>query len=91
MTTDGDITDTLRRFVACELLGDPDSAAELSDDAPLLEWGVLDSLNTARLLAYLTERFGVEVPVEQVVVEHFRDLGAIARLVRELQGGGVRA
>lgn len=88
MKADSEITEALRRFVACELLGEPDSMRELTDRAPLLEWGILDSLNTARLLAYLGEAFAVDVPMDDVVVDNFRDIAAIARLVGRLRDAG---
>lgn len=85
MAAEVEVTESIIRFVALDLLGDPDSIEELTPDAPLLEWGILDSLNTARLLAFVSERLDVHIPMESVVVENFRDVASIARLVGTLQ------
>lgn len=79
------VVETLQRFVATDLLDDPACIDDLTSDAPLLEWGVLDSLNLARLLSFLAGTFEVHVPVECIVAEHFRDLRSIASLVERLR------
>lgn len=69
-------------FVNEVLLDGSDDKA--GPDTPLLEWGVLNSLNIARLLNAIRERFGVSVPPEQIVGRNFRDLNAVTDLVMAL-------
>ena len=69
----------LAEYVRIELLGD--HAAELGPTTPLLEWGILNSMNTARLLTHIRERHGVNVPPTLLVGSNFRDLSCIAEMV----------
>jgi len=47
----------------------------------LLGTGVLDSLNLVRLVAHIEEQFGLELPVNEVGLESFRSVAALAELV----------
>ncbi|MFL6139179.1 MAG: acyl carrier protein [Frankiaceae bacterium] len=73
----------LAEYVRTELLGD-DGATELGPHTPLLEWGILNSMNTARLLTHIRERHGVNVPPTSLVGSNFRDLSRIAEMVAAL-------
>jgi acyl carrier protein len=73
----------LSRFVADAFLnGDRDA---LTPEAPLLEWGVLTSMNTAHLLTHIRERYGVDVPPQAITATHLRDIASISALVRDLR------
>ena len=83
-----EILDSLTDFVQRELLGgsdQPESAPELKPDTPLLEWGILNSLNTARLLAYLRDELDVVVPLTHVTGRYFQDLDSVTDLVLSLR------
>jgi len=86
MTSDARTTvlDKLTEYTKTELLGGQ-QADDLTSTTPLLEWGVLNSLQTARLLAYLREEFGVRVPPARLNGHHFRDLESITDLVTSLR------
>lgn len=73
----------LESFVREKLLGDHDDA-ELAADSPLLEWGVLNSMNTAHLLSFVRDDLGITVPPSSITGRHFRDLNAIADLLCSL-------
>ncbi|SBT42793.1 acyl carrier protein [Micromonospora auratinigra] len=62
--------------------GDADG---LTPETPLLEWGVLDSLKTARLVGWIRDEFGVRVPPTKMNGANFRDLNSIAALVESLR------
>jgi acyl carrier protein len=81
-----EILGKLADYVRQEMLGEVelDRATELKPNSPLLEWGVLTSLNTARLLAYLREEFAIEVPPMHITARHFRDLNSVTDLVLSL-------
>lgn len=78
------LLDRLTEYTRSELLGGQ-AADDLDAQTPLLEWGVLNSLETARLLAFIREEFDVRVPPAQVTSAHFRNLETIADLVSTLQ------
>ncbi|MEV4636646.1 acyl carrier protein [Actinoplanes sp. NPDC049548] len=74
----------LIEYTRTELLQGADGD-DLTVDTPLLEWGVLDSLKTARLVTYIRQEFGVRVPPREMTGGNFRSLASIAALVESLQ------
>ncbi|HXZ42012.1 MAG TPA: acyl carrier protein [Terriglobales bacterium] len=65
----------VKKFIVDELLyGDEQ---ELGPETNLIETGVIDSMSLLRLIGFLEERFGVEVPDEAVIPDNFRSLKAI--------------
>ncbi len=54
---------------------------EIPDDYPLIENGVLTSLQTVELVMFLEERFGIMVEDEELNEENFGSINAIAELV----------
>jgi acyl carrier protein len=72
----------LTDFLETEILQSADSGLEPT--SPLLEWGILNSLSLARLVAFIHERFGSYVPPVQIVGSNFKNLDAITNLVLEL-------
>ncbi len=76
----------LTEYVRRELLGEAgeDGVVQLAPDSPLLEWGVLNSLNTARLLAFMRDELSAVVPAVHVTGRHFRDLNSLTDLVLSL-------
>lgn len=73
----------IEEFVRSQLL-DGDRSAELTATSPLLEWGVLNSMNIARLLTFIRERFGVNVAPQHIVGANFRDLDSVTHLTVSL-------
>ena len=56
-----------------------------SSDTDLFETAVLDSMAFVQLLVLLEEEFGIRVSLDEVELDHFRSIEAIATLVaREL-------
>lgn len=85
-----EVLDRLTDWVRRELLGaDSEESAELTPDAPLLQWGVLNSMNTARLLAFIREELGVAVPPQNITGRYFKSLSTINELVLSLAETGV--
>lgn len=76
----------VREYVVNELLYDREIAA-LGDDDSLLGPGLLDSVGVLRLVAWIEEEFGVQVPDEDVVPENLETVARLAALVRHRQGG----
>jgi len=79
----GRFVEPLRAFIEERNL---DGRATLSEDTPLLEWGVLDSLGLNELTLFVEERFALSVPAAAITADNFRDLRAIDALLRDLAG-----
>ena len=56
-------------------------SSELPEDYPLIENGVLTSLQTVELVMFLEDRFGITVEDEEFDEENFGSVRAIAELV----------
>ncbi len=74
---------SLKGYISREILDGKDIG--LDDSTPLLEWGIINSMEIARLVSFIQDRFGVEVPSDKITIEYFKDLTAITNLVLELE------
>ena len=75
-----DIRETLRAFIVESFLfGQPDPA--MTDDAALVEMGVLNSTGVLELVAFIEETFGMEVDDTELVHENFGSIDAMAAFV----------
>ncbi len=81
--SDDTISARILGFIRASFLGD-DPRSELDEETPLLEWGVLDSMNTAVLLGYIRDELGVRVPPERINGRNFRNVHSIAAMVVDL-------
>ena len=54
---------------------------DIPEDEPIIENGVLTSLQTVELVMFLEDRFGFMVEDEELDEENFGSVNAIARLV----------
>ncbi len=75
------IEDAVQTYILKEFLPGEDPA-ELTDSTPLVTGGILDSLATLKLVAFLEDRFGITVQAHDVDVEHLDTIVDIAKLVR---------
>jgi clorobiocin biosynthesis protein CloN5 len=76
------VSERLLAFIRERFLsGDP--RGELEDSTPLLEWGILNSLNTAILIGYIREEFGTFVALEKVDAATFRSVATISSMLCE--------
>lgn len=73
---------SLKGYISRGILDGQDIGLDAS--TPLLEWGIINSIEIARLVSFIQDRFGVEIPGEKIVFEYFRDLTTITSLVLEL-------
>jgi acyl carrier protein len=70
----------LRDQIAKEFLqGRP--ASDLADDTNLLDAEIIDSLGIFLLLGFIQEHMGVAIDPEDVTLENFQSVEAMARLV----------
>jgi acyl carrier protein len=75
-----DIETTLVAFIGNTFLGG--QARDLDATTPLLDLGILDSMTTLVLLAFIEKQFGVAIAVQNVKPEDLRSVGDIAALIR---------
>lgn len=73
-----DTTDRIRQFIVDDLGWRGD---ELTEDFPLLENRVIDSLGLFRVVGFLEDHYGVTIPDEKIVPASFSTLNTIAALV----------
>lgn len=78
------ILDEMKAYVERELLDG--QGADLTATTPLLEWGVLTSLRVVRLLQFIRERFGLEIPPDQLSATNLQNLDSITKTLLGLDG-----
>jgi acyl carrier protein len=86
MPSDQSIAAAVKQFILDEFLPGEDPA-ELTDETPLITAGILDSVGTLRLVAFLEERFGIGLAAHEADVEYLNTISAIVRLVESKQKG----
>jgi acyl carrier protein len=77
---DDQVATKIRDYIRVNFL-DGDPKKELQDTSPLLDWGVLNSLNTVRLVGFIRDELGVKVPPVAVNGPNFKDVRSIAEMV----------
>lgn len=55
----------------------------LDEDQDLLNAGIIDSLGILRLVSFIEEQFGVQVPDEDVVFENFQSIRAMSAYIAQ--------
>lgn len=68
-------------YISRELVQDP-AQLPLSDEASLLESGILDSLSLLQLVVFLEERFGITVGDTDLLPENFASVQTICAYLR---------
>ena len=80
--TQTEISARLLDFVRERLLDD-DPTRDLDERTPLLDWGVLNSMNTALLLGFIRDELGYDVPPVTVNARNFASVAAIASMLAD--------
>ena len=78
--TEDQVTPTVLGFIRERFL-DGDPRGELTEETPLLEWGILNSLNTAVLIAWIREHFERDIPIAKVNASTFRTVRTLSAAV----------
>ncbi len=58
---------------------------DVEDNASLMGEGILDSTGVLEMVLFVEESFGVTVPEDEVVPEHFDSVNALAAFVEDKQ------
>lgn len=75
-----EIKSTVKSYILKEFLfgENPD---ELTDSTPLITGGILDSIATLKLVAFIEERYSVTLQAHEADVEHLNTIGDITNLI----------
>jgi acyl carrier protein len=76
-----DTKKTIKAYILEEFLPGEDPEA-LTDSTPLITGGILDSLATVKLMAFLEERFQIELQAHEARVDYLNTISDMAELVR---------
>ena len=68
-------------YISRELASDQ-GTFHLTNDTPLLDSHIIDSLSLLKLVLFLEEKFGVSVGQDELVPENFSTVDAICKYVR---------
>ena len=83
-TPQSEIRDAVKEYILREFLPGENSAS-LDDTTPLITGGVLDSIATVKLIAFLEEQFGVQIEPHEMNPDYLDFLPDIAVLVAAKQ------
>jgi acyl carrier protein len=73
------VIEPLKKYIGQDVMGGKDIG--LDETTPLLEWGVINSLEIVRLLQFIRKQFDLDIPMEKLIPDHFTDISSIADLV----------
>jgi acyl carrier protein len=71
----------IKEFILAEFLPGEDPAA-LTESTPLVTAGILDSIATLKVVAFLEERFKITVAAHEADVDHMNTVADMAGMVR---------
>ena len=74
-------------YISREIVQDP-AVLPLSNDASLLEGGILDSLSLLRLVVFLEKQFNITVGESDLLPENFDNVDTICAYLRALEPVG---
>lgn len=75
-----EIKDGVKRFILKEFLPG-ESPDNLTESTELVTAGILDSLATLRLVAFLEETYGIKVEAHELVPDNLNSVAQIANFV----------
>ncbi|MEL6970718.1 MAG: acyl carrier protein [Bacteroidota bacterium] len=73
-----DVKDTLIQFIQHDLIDDDQP---INSDEDLLTTGLIDSVRVMRLVNFVGEAFAIEIPPEDMTIDHFISVDAISDYV----------
>ena len=76
--------DTLQKFICEDLLS---GRKEVGLDDNLLLDGIVDSVGMMRLVSYIEERTGSKIPPQDLTIDHFGSINALAAYLEGRESG----
>ena len=80
-----EVFEGLKGFISEEILDGKDIG--LDGSTPLLEWGIINSMEIARIVSFVYDRFNIEIPGDKITLEYLKDLNSLTNLVMDLDTG----
>jgi acyl carrier protein len=77
----GELKEEIRQFILANFLVGEDPA-NLKDDTPLLDGGILNSHATLMLVMFLEEKYGIQVEAHETSNDNFDSIDRIASFVQ---------
>jgi acyl carrier protein len=74
-----EVVEQLKNYIVVQVLDGKNIG--LDETTPLLEWGVINSLEIVRLLGFIQRQFHVDIASDQMVATNFMNISAIADMV----------
>jgi acyl carrier protein len=74
-------SDTIKAYILQEFLQGENPLA-LTDSTPLITGGILDSLATLKLVAFLEQRFQIQIQAHETMVDYLDTIADITQLVQ---------
>jgi acyl carrier protein len=84
-----DLVDGIRSILTQDL--SIAAAVDVAADVPLLQKGVIDSIELMQLIAALEAKLGIAIDETEILPANFRTLSAIAAFVARKQGVAAEA
>jgi acyl carrier protein len=78
------IESVIKEYILGEFLQGEDPS-QLDDTTPLITSGIMDSIRTLKLVAFLEERFSIALAAHEADADHLDTIAMIAALVRSKQ------
>lgn len=75
-----DIKQVIKQYILDEFLPGEDPA-QLTDSVQLVKSGILDSIATLKLVAFLEERFKIELKAHEINLDNFNTIPEIVAIV----------
>jgi acyl carrier protein len=75
-----EVKQAIKEYILREFLPGENPAA-LTDSTPLITGGILDSLATIKLVAFLEERFHIQIQAHETMVDYLDTISDTAQLV----------
>jgi acyl carrier protein len=81
MSTASGVEGIVKDYILREFLEGEDPS-QLTDSTPLITSGIMDSIKTLKLVAFLEETFSITLAAHETDAEHLNTIAQIAQLVR---------
>ena len=75
----------IRQFLVEDVFYDRDLST-LGPEDSLVAKGLLDSMSILKTVTFCEEQFGITIPDQEVLPDHFESVRAIAKLVERVRG-----
>jgi len=75
----------IRQFLVEDVFYDRDLSS-LGPEDSLLAKGLLDSMAILKTVTFCEEQFGITIPDQEVLPDHFESVRSIAKLVERVRG-----